>query len=220
MTDPTLFDSLDKHAGPIKLTREQSALVESVWPILPALVWHPKLRPFTRQYSPSEDAVQQAALGTIMATQTYDDSRGMSFRTWAFFYIQNALVSGLKTHSDNLLAKCGGIPRKCRVYALASMGDGFTNINNDEGDELYHIYSAVQDTTVEQRDTARYARAILSRTPLTQLEAQAVERWMDGDSFNAAARKMGIAQARPQQLFRAAVDRMRRAAAAGVESYA
>ena len=117
-----------------------------------------------------DDAVQEGLIALFHALQTYDETRGASFSTYAGVCIQNAVCSAARAAQRNKHAP----------------------LNNSVPLEDLHAAPGPEELVLESE---RYEDAVQSiATRLSALERQVLALFLDGCSYNAISRQLGVSE--------------------------
>ena len=131
-----------------------------------------RIKAVTLSHTDTEDSIQEGLMGLWSAVQTYDFSKNIKFRTYAFRCIENAILSGIKKHLGKRQIPKGNI-----VY----LDDSAAHIFQD-------TFPSPEESIIQQEDYLCMVEKI--KCVLSQKELCVLSYYLAGNSYQQIAHIM------------------------------
>ncbi len=131
-----------------------------------------KTKAFSLSITDTEDSIQEGLMGLWSAVQTYDFTKNIKFRTYAFRCIENAILSGIKRNMGKKQIPKGNI-----VYL--------------DGDDTHFIQDTLpspEDSIIQQEDYLCMIEKI--KCVLSKKELRVLSYYLAGNSYQQIAHIM------------------------------
>jgi len=131
-------------------------------------------RPFFLVGGDSEDLIQEGMLGLLTAIREFKPDRGAQFRTFAELCIRRRIISAVRTAA-------GGRHSPLNNYVSLEPSLFLANQDFAPFGTAYPSHRDPEDVIIRQENMSALQRAL--RDQLTGLEAQVLDRYLDGASY-------------------------------------
>lgn len=132
-----------------------------------------------------EDLYMEGAVALVKAARSFDPSKGVPFRPWAFIKVRGHVTDVVRRHI-----------RKERDWEGNFVRYSFLQQENEEGDPLFDLADPYEN--VEKLVLDKEKIRLLKHIP--KREAEAVLRAMRGETANEIGSVMGVSQGRVYQM--------------------
>ncbi|MBR2490295.1 MAG: sigma-70 family RNA polymerase sigma factor [Ruminiclostridium sp.] len=131
-------------------------------------------RPFFLVGGDSEDLIQEGMLGLLTAIREFKPDRGAQFRTFAELCIRRRIISAVRTAA-------GGRHSPLNNYVSLEPSLFLANQDFAPFGTAYPSHRDPEDVIIRQENMSALQKAL--RDQLTGLEAQVLDRYLDGASY-------------------------------------
>ncbi|MBQ2925532.1 MAG: sigma-70 family RNA polymerase sigma factor [Ruminiclostridium sp.] len=131
-------------------------------------------RPFFLAGGDSEDLIQEGMMGLLAAIREYRPDRGAQFRTFAELCIRRRIISAVR-------AAAGGKHTPLNNYVSLEPSLFLANQDFAPFGTAYPSHRDPEDVIIRQENMSALQKAL--RDQLTGLEAQVLDRFLDGASY-------------------------------------
>lgn len=131
-------------------------------------------RPFFLAGGDSEDLIQEGMLGLLSAIREFRPDRGAQFRTFADLCIRRRIVSAVR-------AAAGGKHSPLNNYVSLEPSLFLANQDFAPFGTAYPSHRDPEDVIIHQENLSALQKAL--KDQLTGLEAQVLDRYLDGASY-------------------------------------
>ena len=131
-------------------------------------------RPFFLVGGDSEDLIQECMLGLLSAIREFKPDRGAQFRTFAELCIRRRIISAVRTAA-------GGRHSPLNNYVSLEPSLFLANQDFAPFGTAYPSHRDPEDVIIRQENMSALQKAL--RDQLTGLEAQVLDRYLDGASY-------------------------------------
>lgn len=131
-------------------------------------------RPFFLVGGDSEDLIQEGMLGLLSAIREFKPDRGAQFRTFAELCIRRRIISAVRTAA-------GGRHSPLNNYVSLEPSLFLANQDFAPFGTAYPSHRDPEDVIIRQENLSALQKALEDR--LTGLEAQVLDRFLDGASY-------------------------------------
>ena len=131
-------------------------------------------RPFFLVGGDSEDLIQEGMLGLLTAIREFKPDRGAQFRTFAELCIRRRIISAVRTAA-------GGRHSPLNNYVSLEPSLFLANQDFAPFGTAYPSHRDPEDVIIRQENLSALQKALEDR--LTGLEAQVLDRFLDGASY-------------------------------------
>ncbi|MBQ9852894.1 MAG: sigma-70 family RNA polymerase sigma factor [Ruminiclostridium sp.] len=131
-------------------------------------------RPFFLAGGDSEDLIQEGMMGLLAAIREYRPDRGAQFRTFAELCIRRRIISAVR-------AAAGGKHTPLNNYVSLEPSLFLANQDIAPFGTAYPSHRDPEDVIIRQENLSALQKALEDR--LTGLEAQVLDRFLDGASY-------------------------------------
>lgn len=155
-----------------------------------------KRRPFLER----EDLEGDGFVGLMRAAQSYDASKGASFKTYAWFRIVGAIRDGIRQQQ----ATTGYHRKRGRVARLVDLDE----VISDHTEDTFGDFLADPRVDIEGDLLAKEKHAALDTAPLSTRERVVLKASLGGMALPALGEYYGICESRASQLRASAIRKV------------